>query len=254
MNMHDAFINALFDPEQALPANLSQNPGNRARFAVYRNNVRASLTDALADTFPVCRQLVGDAFFRAMAGVYIEQTPPDSPLLTDYGHRLPTFIDSFPPASAVPYLADMARLEWAWLGALHAAEPDRLDTRALAALLADEQRVAGLQLQLQPSARLLRSPYAVISLWRAHQGQLNIADVNPFQPEQALLLRPALQVELLPLDKASACFIELLLRQPLGAALEQTLRRHPDFAPEQTLALLLRHQAIAAFHPDGDVL
>lgn len=252
MNMQQTFIDALFDPELALPDHLASHDGNRARFAVYRNNVRASLTQALADTFPVCLQLVGEDFFRAMAGVYIGQTAPTSPLLTDYGHSLPAFIDAFPPAVAVPYLADMARLELAWLAALHAADPSRLNTGALAALLADPQQVAGLRLQLQPSARQLSSPHAVVSLWRAHQGQLNIAEVDPSRAEQVLLLRPALQVLLLPLDAAGAVFIEQLSQQPLGAALEHTLSRHPHFAPEQTLALLLRHQAIARFYPAGD--
>lgn len=250
--MHHSFVKALFDPGLPVPAEVADRPGRQARFAVYRNNVRASLTEALAATFPVCRQLVGEDFFRALAGVYIGEQPPTSPLLTDYGRTLPAFIERFPPAAPVPYLADMARLELAWLEAQHAADPSPLDRAALAALLTDEQRLPGQCLRLQPSVRLLRSGYGVVSLWRAHQGQLPIASVDPCRPENALLLRPGLSVRVISPSDVDTAFVDALLRRlPLGAALEQTLHRYPDFEPGPILALLLEHQAIAAFYPAG---
>lgn len=82
-----------------------------ARLAVYRNNVVGSLIDALADAFPVAQQLVGVAFFRAMAGVFARQAPPRSRILAHYGEGFAEFIEGFEPARSVPYLADVARLE-----------------------------------------------------------------------------------------------------------------------------------------------
>jgi hypothetical protein len=38
--------------------------------------------------------------------------PPLSPILLKYGGRFPTFIETFRPTSSLPYLADVARLEW----------------------------------------------------------------------------------------------------------------------------------------------
>jgi hypothetical protein len=46
-----------------------------ARFDVYRNR------EALVTGFPVVHALVGDAFFRAMAGVFLRAHPPTSPIL-----------------------------------------------------------------------------------------------------------------------------------------------------------------------------
>ena len=63
-----AFARALLDPALPPPADVCAWNGSdpAARLAVYRNNVMVSLLGVLADTFPVTRELVGDAFFRAM--------------------------------------------------------------------------------------------------------------------------------------------------------------------------------------------
>ena len=67
-----AFAAALLYPARPCPPGLHAWNGSdpAARLAVYRNNVVSSLIDALADTFPVVQQLVGEEFFRAMAGVF----------------------------------------------------------------------------------------------------------------------------------------------------------------------------------------
>ena len=77
------FAQSLLDPDRPVPAGLMAHTSQRPvrRFAVYRNNVAIALTQALADTFPVVKQLVGDEFFDAMAGVYLREQPPRSPVL-----------------------------------------------------------------------------------------------------------------------------------------------------------------------------
>lgn len=79
------FVAALLDPDAPYPAGLTAWNGSdpTRRFAVYRNNVISSLID----TFPVTLALVGEAFFRAMAGVLVRQAPPRSVRLADYGER-----------------------------------------------------------------------------------------------------------------------------------------------------------------------
>ena len=114
-----------------------RNPGGRPSLGqttvhIYRNNVFASLTDALATRFPVC-PLVGDEFFRALAGVFVELSPPRSPVLMFYGDEFATFIDTFPPASSVPYLGDVARLEAGRTHAYHAADGEPLSVNDFAA-------------------------------------------------------------------------------------------------------------------------
>ena len=83
MSDHRVFADRLFSTQPACPPGLTtwnqSDPGRR--FAVYRNNVMVSLIDALADTFPVVQQLVGEVFFRAMAGVFARQSPPRSSMV-----------------------------------------------------------------------------------------------------------------------------------------------------------------------------
>ena len=77
------------------------------------------------------RKLVGDDFFRGMAGAYVAGEKPQTPVLIGYGASFADFIARFPPAEAIPYLADVARLENAWVEAYHSADAAPLDLAAL---------------------------------------------------------------------------------------------------------------------------
>lgn len=246
------FCKALLDPDQGTPDGLrSWNGSDPAmRFAVYRNNVIASLIEALADSFPVVKALVGDRFFDAMAQGFVRQNLPASPVLARYGDAFPAFVADFEPAGSLPYLADVARLEWFYVQAFHAADAQPVATEAIGRLLADSDALPGLRLGLHPSAALLCSDHAVVSIWAAHQGTGDLRRIDPGRPEQALLLRSGLEVQVLPLDRAGAHFTERLLRgESLGEALERTAAESPAFDPAGILGLLIRHGAITALHP-----
>ena len=87
-----------------LPAGLvARHPDEVGRrFAVYRNNVAVSLSAALASRFPVIRQLVGEAFFAALARLHAEQDRPKSPVLAEWGAGFAAFLEGFPPLEAYP--------------------------------------------------------------------------------------------------------------------------------------------------------
>jgi Putative DNA-binding domain len=113
--IQSAFARAVLDAETLVPAGLARKADRvpARRFRVYRNNVYSGLIDVLAGRVPVVARLVGEEFFRAMARLYVEREPPASAVLIRYGASFPNFITDFPPAASVPYLADMAALEWA---------------------------------------------------------------------------------------------------------------------------------------------
>ncbi len=118
-----AFTAGLLDPDRP-PPDLVLGPKGKAatkRYAVYRNNVTVSLIDALAASFPATQRITGKDFFRAMARFHVRATPPDSPLLFEYGRDFPDFIERYEYAQPMPWLADVARIERAWLDAYHAA-------------------------------------------------------------------------------------------------------------------------------------
>jgi hypothetical protein len=197
--VNHSLFEALLDPTLPTPAGLRVWNGSdpAARFAIHRNHLRVSLTSALAQSYPVTRTLVGEPFFNAMAWQFIRQAPPRLPMLACHGAALPNFIDSFAPAATLPYLADVARLEWLRIEACHAADAVELPTASLTRQLQQPATLARLKITFQPSVRLLTSRHAVVSIWAAHQGRGDLRAVDPVLPESALILRPQLDVELI---------------------------------------------------------
>ncbi len=152
MSAHQLFADSLLAEQPACPPGLTawnqSDPGRR--FAVYRNNVMVSLIDALADTYPVTQALVGEEFFRAMAGVFARSRPPRSPVMAHYGEGFAGFIEDFQPAAGLPYLADVARLELLRVQAYHAADAAAVPAEEIALLLADAGRLAQARFSFSP--------------------------------------------------------------------------------------------------------
>lgn len=245
------FAAVLLDPDAPCPNGLIAWNGSdpTRRLAVYRNNVISSLIDALADTFPVTLELVGEAFFRAMAGIFVRGAPPQSARLAEYGDGLPAFIERFEPACSVPYLADVARLEMLRVRAFHAADADPLTPEQIAQALADPEQLPTLQVTCHPSLSILSSRYAVVSLWAAHQGLGDLASVNPAVPENALVVRVGWEVQVIALPPGGDTLVTGLAQGlTLGEAAALAMAAHAEFDLTANLALLLRYDALSSLN------
>jgi hypothetical protein len=250
MTAQDGFAEALLAPDYRCPSGLTTWNGSapEKRFGVYRNNVVISLIDALARGFPVTQDLVGEKFFRAMARGFVHTTPPHSPVLAWYGDGFAEFIEAFPAAANVPYLADVARLERLRLQAWHATDADPLAPEHISRLLGDVAALPDARFDLHPSLRLMQSRYAVVSLWAAHQSEsaaLALAEVDPGWAETALVLRNGLDVEISSIGHGAAMFISLLHQgSALGIAAELALAGDAGFDLAQSLGFLIRSGAL----------
>lgn len=243
---------ALLDARPSCPPGLRAWNGSdpARRFAVHRNNVVASLVDALGDTFPVVQALVGEEFFRAMATVFARAHPPGSPLMHRYGGDLPAFIEGFAPARGLAYLADVARLEFARVQACHAADAPPLSPAAATRALASGGPVGALRLAPHPAARWLASAHPVVSVWAAHQGEGRLEDVDLSRGEGALVVRPALDVLVLPCGAGTVAFLSCAARGGgLAACVEAGAVADAGFEPAATLSLLMAHGALSAVLP-----
>lgn len=138
-----------------------------ARLRIYRHHVFASLTAALQAAYPVVCRLVHERFFAYAAHEYIRHQPPAGPCLFAYGASFPDFLAVFPPCAGLPYLPDVARLEWALHAAAHAADVAPVDAARLRHIAAST--VPALVLTLHPSLSVLRSPWPVLRIWEANQ-------------------------------------------------------------------------------------
>ena len=250
-----AFSAALLDPEQDCPpaAVVWNGSDPAARFAVHRNNVVSSLIDALADTFPVAQRLVGIEFFRAMTSIFVRQSPPRSSVLALYGQALPDFIDRFEPARSVPYLADVARLEYARVVSSHAADADALSNQEAMRVLGSGERADALILGCHPSLIAFESSRAAVSIWAAHQGDENLEAIDVERPEACWVIRDALDVLVLPVSTAAATFVRSIRGgTPLGRAASDAHQADTSFDLTATLTLLVRHGALISMQlPKG---
>ena len=139
-----------------------------ARLRIHANHVQLSLTAALKANFPVVCRVVDERFLDYAAHAFIPAHPPTSPCLSEYGAAFPEFLERFEPARRLPYLGDLARLEWALLEAAQAEDTPPVDLALLRQIaVADYPHLI---LRLDPSIRLLRSPWPIDAIWSAHQG------------------------------------------------------------------------------------
>jgi hypothetical protein len=196
---------------------------------VYRNNTFANLTDALAAIYPVVKRLVGDGFFSYLADSYIRANPPHSGNLHDFGSILASFVAGFEPARSLTYLADVARLEWAWHAAFHAADRALLDPLRIASIA--PEHYSQLRFCLHPSAQLLESRFPILRIWEANQDEAEDASVDLDSGEDRLLvIRRRLDVLI---ERLSPGDYQLLAgcQKGLGfeRACEQALACEPDF-------------------------
>lgn len=199
-----ALAAALLAPDRPAP----QAVADPRRFAVYRNNVFVGLIDAIAATYPAVLALVGEEFFRAAAREFVMQHPPESPILIAHGGLFPEWIEAFPPAASVPYLGDVARLEWAWNRGYNAADADPMDAAKLTDL-PPEQIVASC-VTLHPSFATVASPYPVVSLWAQATRRVEPVELDLSKPENALIVRPHEVVDVRAISPVMMAFLQAL--------------------------------------------
>jgi len=228
-----AFHKALWgiDPPAGITA---PDPGEVAqRFKVYRNNVQHSLTRALAARFPVIERLVGAEFFTAMARVFIATSPPTDPVMLHWGASFAGFLEGFPPVAHLPFLGDVARLEYARGRACHAADADPVAPGAL-----DVTHLEALRLALHPSVELFVASLPAVQIWQSHQTGATRAPLAS-GPDHALIARrPDFTVIVERVESGTFAVLSALhLGQTLGDAASKA-------DPTPALTLLLRHGLI----------
>ncbi|QGZ66600.1 HvfC/BufC N-terminal domain-containing protein [Paraburkholderia acidisoli] len=248
-----AFARGLLDPRATAPKDVIAPHGKGViqRYNVYRNNVTVSLIDALAAVFPAVQRITGVEFFRAMARFHVRATPPVSPLLFEYGHNFPAFIEGYEYARELPWLADVARIERAWLDAYHAADRTPLTASALANV--DAAALMTLRFVAHPSARVLRSRFPAVSIFAMHRMPNEIephATLASSEPEDALVTRLDDEVMVSRLPPGGAPFLHALFEgEPFGAAAAIALDTAPSFDLATNLAGMIAAGAVTALHP-----
>jgi hypothetical protein len=250
------FNSALLNSAAALPADIRacNRVATSRRFAIYRNNVMVTLIDALADCYPVVNALVGEEFFRTMAREFAGHHFPSSPIMAEYGNGFAEFIETFAPAATLPYLSDMARLEWQRVIAWNAADVTTLTAKDLTQLLSTPTKLIQTSWCFHPSLSLVESSFATVSLWLAHQHanssqiRASLDRLDLLHAESALVMRQNLNVVVLKIQPAQAAFVAALQSgKNLGNAVNDglTLSEHFDLA--EIFGLLVQSGALCDY-------
>lgn len=217
---HDFHAAVLGTEDGGLAAHVA--PDQLARVAVYRATVQSSLADVIAAAFPVTQRIVGPAFFAGLAGRFAVSQPPRLPQLSAYGADFPAFAAAEAALHGLPYLADVARLEWARGECYFAAEAPVLAPAALAAIA--PEALGELRLSLHPATRLVRSQYPIHRIWQVNQPEVaNVPQVDMTVAEDVLLTRIEGRVTLRVVSPQDAAFVAAIgAGKGLADAAEET--------------------------------
>ena len=220
----------------------------RARFAVYCGNVRGNYRKALGATFPVIRRLIGEGFFAAAVDAFVRAHPSTRGDVNRYGGDLAEFLERYEPAGALPYLADVARLEWAIDQSNISADASALDLGLLGEVAPDAH--AQLRFVLHPSAHLIRSRYPIFRIWQVNQiAWTGAQDVDLEQgPDALLVMRGDAGVTVSRVSEADATLLETLARgATLGEAAAAASAVESAFDLTVSLRRLVGDRVIVGF-------
>lgn len=198
-----------------------------ARLRVYRHHVAHSLGSTLAATFSTVHALVGEAFFRGMAQGFIGQSLPAQPVLAEYGADFPAFVAGYEPAASLPYLADIARLDWALNVAFHSPVAEGVS--------------------------LISSHYPLDRIWAAAQPDAPADTVDLGDGGADLLvLRRSDDAAFIVLTSGEAALIAALIDgRSLEEAAEQASQAEPTFDLSTAFARLPGLEAFVASQQDA---
>lgn len=226
----------------ALAPWLAMRPAGVTRgLQAYQANAGASAERSLAAAFPTVQALVGDDSFAALSRAFWHAEPPLRGDLAQFGAGLPAFIATSEQLADVPYLADVARLDWL-LAEAERAQDAEMEPASLQLL--SEFDPAQLRLELMPGVALLASAHPVVGIWQAHRAadvgaQLRAA-LDAEQGEYALVWREGWRACVDALDAPAARWMHSLLA---GESLAVALDHAGDgFAFEPWLVQALQRQ------------
>lgn len=236
-------------PEQSLPLFVGDGHDVARRLAVYRSNVLATSGQALAAAYPVIARVVGAEFFEALARAYLTHSPSTSGDLNQYGMQFPAFLEGFPHVRELPYLPDLARLEWAVHRAHYAADLDPLDVSRLA--LVPEADQPSLRLKLNPLCELLESRYPLARIWEIHQkdygGEFSVQFHDG--PFRTLVSRPRFRAQAAAIGVGEYAFLAAAAAgATLSEALDRALRADPGFAFDAALHAWVASRVVVDLH------
>lgn len=209
------------------------------RLQLHRHHIATSLGAALAATFATVAAVVGPDFFQRLARSYIAGTSPRNPVLSRYGECFPEFVAAKQGVHGLPYLADVARLDWALNVAFHSPLEPSLSAAELAAL--PEESLPELSTRLPAGSSLIEAAWPLDLIWQASQPGASVDKVHLAAGSAALVIfRRAEDAAFAVLTSGEAAFAKGISRgDTLAVAARHAAQFTGDFDLAATFGRLL---------------
>ncbi len=201
-----------------------------ARLKIYRNHIVTTLSNVLVMNFPLVEILTGTNFLKTAAKLYLFDNPPTEPCLDRYGNSFPEFLANYKYASHLPYLSDIARLDWKMNETRIAKDDNSLQRSDLAEIAPEAYET--IIFKLKKSVRLISSPFPLDKIYSLCGEKEDNEDVLDISPEKTYILitRYNWEPQIRNLKESEYNFFLLLQEEkPLGIALEEILKNYPEF-------------------------
>ena len=235
--------------EQALSALSGDTARNQDLLAVYRGNAVANASKALSLAYPVIEQIVGAEFFSGLCRAFWAEQPSRSGDLNEYGEGFAAFLADFPHVADMPYLPDVARVEWMVCAASHAADHVALELARLADI--PPENIGSLRFSLQPALVFFESGWPVASIWQQHQPDYAAeVEINLHKAESVAVHRQGFHARVIALSAAELSLWRLAeAERPLAEMLEAAFAIDESFDVQAALQAGFAREFVSALHP-----
>jgi hypothetical protein len=207
-------------------------------FAVHANTISHARLVALEETFSRTRALLGEARFNALSRAFVETREATAQPHSGIGRHFAAYLEEAGEALAAP----LARFEWLWLEAYHAAEAQPLALAEFAAL--DEATVLATSLARHPATRIAPAGAATALA----------EEIPSLEGARAILItRPEAEVAINPADETMASLLALLEKPgPIGNLLASRGEQGSEAALAALIALIEAGAVIRAGKENGE--
>lgn len=232
---------------------IAEGASSMACLKLYQNNRLHSLTTALKRHYPLVANLLGNDFFTITAKAYIEQYPPTSHFLHEYGEYFCAFLIEYEPVQHLIYLPEIADFEWATHRVSLAAAADAMSLDEANRLLSlDPKR---LTLTLHPAACLIKCHYPILKIIQWCKNGVT-ADLNLTEGGTTLLIhRPKDEIQLTTVSADDFIFFDRLQEgYTLSTAIHQTKLVNPFYPHETKLQEAIEQALIVDISVQDDAL
>lgn len=189
------------------------------RMAVYQNNYAHSLREALKDSYPVVLRLIGEDFFHVLAMEFIQSHPPKQASLQSYGLEFIPFVSNHKQCQQLPFLADVAHIEYLYIQCFHGPEQEAINLNHL--LVEEEDDLPHVAFTAHPNVYLVSSDYPSLDIWYANlEDEVTEINLDECLPSRILIYRnDELQVETVQLNNIAYSFCHhLMMGQSISEA------------------------------------